>query len=116
MSDPIGESVVNLATIIGRATDNVNTADRVVSFSLGDNSLYVNEECDEYFSVELDPPELDALIAWLTARRNHMTPPPIQWVSKRPSEMTDLEHAWVRHITHGTAFDPTLYDPSGNRA
>lgn len=37
------------------------------------------------------------------------------WPQKRPSEMTDQEHAWVAHIVHGYRFDADDFDEDGKR-
>ncbi len=72
--------IYKLLTAAGRhkaTASDWNWPDRVCSFNLSDDQtrLRVQEECDEYFSVDLTPAEVDALVAFLQEQRALMAEP-----------------------------------------
>jgi hypothetical protein len=61
---------VNVADIVGSDDQSGHGERRVAAFHTdGTDRLYMSEECDDYYELELTPERLDKLIAWLTEQR-----------------------------------------------
>lgn len=65
---------VGMEFLVARAPDPDVWPDRIVSFNLSDDRrfLRVQEECDEFYSLDLVSPEVDALVAFLQGLRSQM--------------------------------------------
>lgn len=69
---------MNLVDIVGREWDRRDAGapqlDRVCELELAEDctTLGVNEECDQFFGIDLTPVEVDRLVTWLQAQRARM--------------------------------------------
>ena len=87
----------DLSEIIGPAPDQYD-ADRIVAFGIEDDLFCLTEQCDDYFTVRLEVPQLDRLIAFLSARRAELAgvelasiqAAAVEWFDCRQSKLDDM--------------------------